>query len=140
MIGSLNKFKKTAEKDIEVFTDNIEKLRIKRLNPKKMTVEEKETLINLFRRPTSSRFITDKDQKFMTETIKDLPFFIRFTKEQKLFILENSELVLCKGGDLLFEEGDIGTSMYVLLLGSVNVMKKARHPLTNQMVYKVNSL
>lgn len=62
-------------------------------------------------------------KKFILALFNKIPFFAKFKPEMQLFIFKNCKVVVRKRGEWLFKEGDMGDSMYVILSGSINVLK-----------------
>lgn len=56
-----------------------------------------------------------------------VPFFKRFTTEQRVEICRVSELVTLWGLSVLFKQGDIGEAFYVVLSGTVNILIEVHH-------------
>ena len=85
--------------------------------------------------------MSKKDYKFIQEEfdqvddlIKNLPFFIKFSKYTRQLIAQNSRIIQRPKGEFIIKQGDIGEHIYIILYGSCNVLIKRRHPTQNIMI------
>ncbi|MBF0456608.1 MAG: protein kinase [Nitrospirae bacterium] len=68
--------------------------------------------------------IRNYDKTVLAETLKKkYTFFSDFTTEELLKIISISTYKTYKKGDCIFNEGDIGTKMFILISGSVRITK-----------------
>ena len=67
------------------------------------------------------------EKDIIKQFIMKIPFFQKFT-DHELSKLIGREKVFkdCKRGDYVFKEGDDGSSLYVILLGSIDLVKKGK--------------
>jgi hypothetical protein len=66
------------------------------------------------------------DKNFLLKLLEQILFFKNFDSDAVLKIYKNSELRSLEKGDWLFREGDIGKSVFLILAGSVNIVKKTK--------------
>lgn len=112
---------------------------IERLHPRKMTRIEIDFLKGIYKKKPRYRFDEEKEINFLLKVVEDIPFFIQFENQDKIEILKASQLEVQKRGEIIFEQGDTADCMYVILLGSVNVLIKQLHPLKNTLEYTVKN-
>ena len=55
--------------------------------------------------------------------LKKVPLFSSFELEDLLKLKEITETVTCKAGDFLFHEGESGNRAYIIVSGSIEVVK-----------------
>ena len=67
------------------------------------------------------------EKDIIKQFIMKIPFFQSFN-DHELSKLIGREKVFkdCKRGDYVFKEGDDGSSLYVILLGSIDLVKKGK--------------
>jgi CRP-like cAMP-binding protein len=59
--------------------------------------------------------------------IMKIPFFKRFTDHELTKLIGREKIFKdCKKGDYIFQEGDDGSSLYVILIGNVDLVKKGQ--------------
>jgi CRP-like cAMP-binding protein len=66
--------------------------------------------------------------------VRDLAFFTKFNQSIRMVFLSMSKLVTFERGDTVFERGDSGDSMFVILRGSVNVIVPRKRTKGNRVV------
>lgn len=132
--------KRKAKKTCEEFSINLDKEGdlIERLHPRKLTHIEVKNLRKMYQKTPQRRFEEEEEVEFILDVIKDTPFLIQFSQEEKIEVLRNSQLVLKKRGQVIFEQGDKSDSMYIIILGSVNVLVKYVNPNSLAVEYKVS--
>ncbi|HEX4621924.1 MAG TPA: cyclic nucleotide-binding domain-containing protein [Myxococcaceae bacterium] len=62
----------------------------------------------------------------LTQKLIQIPIFRGLTEQEATSIIEMAEETSVKKGDTLFKEGEAGDALYVVLEGSVHVLKKDR--------------
>ena len=63
----------------------------------------------------------------ITKFIMKISFFKKFTDHELTKIIGRDKVFKdCKRGDYVFKEGDDGSSLYVVLLGSIDLVKKGK--------------
>jgi CRP/FNR family cyclic AMP-dependent transcriptional regulator len=72
----------------------------------------------------------------LMKKLMQIPIFRGLSEEEAASIIELAEEASCKKGDTLFKEGEEGDALYVVLEGSVQVLKKDRTG-TNQELAKM---
>ncbi|OMJ79869.1 hypothetical protein SteCoe_20012 [Stentor coeruleus] len=77
-------------------------------------------ILEEYKKPKEKRDYTALLTKF-----SKLPFFAKFPKPIQMMLLEISELVTYKTGDIIIKQGDLGECMFVILNGSVTIHRKA---------------
>ena len=86
----------------------------RRINVKKMGLIQQE-----FGFPPELRAYQQLDA-----SLKHLKFFIRHTEKDRKMILERAKLIHVETRTMIFDQGDIGESMYVIIKGRVAVQIK----------------
>lgn len=66
------------------------------------------------------------DKNFLLEILQRILFFQNFDPDTVLKIFKNSKLRFLSKGDWLFREGEIGRCVFLVLSGSVDIVKKLR--------------
>jgi CRP-like cAMP-binding protein len=61
------------------------------------------------------------DVKMLDRVLKDLKLFKRFDLPMRNIIYKNAEFVHLKGHQVIFNQGDIGDKLYVILKGRVAI-------------------
>ena len=72
--------------------------------------------------------------------LKILKFFIKFDQKTRLYLLKKSNLQEFKPGQIIFNQGDFGNYMYVVLKGAVNVRKIKKGRDGQMQNYVINTL
>ena len=62
-----------------------------------------------------------RDVKMLDRVLKDLKFFKRFDQETRNLIYRNADFEHFKGHSVIFNQGDIGDKLYVILKGRVAI-------------------
>jgi CRP-like cAMP-binding protein len=62
-----------------------------------------------------------RDIKMLDRVLKDLKFFKRFDNANRQLIYKNAEFVHIQGHQVIFNQGDVGDKLYVILKGRVAV-------------------
>jgi Cyclic nucleotide-binding domain len=60
------------------------------------------------------------------KAVGNLKFFSKLSKPVRLSLLRESDYFFMETGKTVFNEGDFGDLMYIILRGSVNVLKKKK--------------
>lgn len=79
----------------------------------------------------------DDENNKKTKILQSVPFFKDFTEEELKYLLQHSSWKRYDAGDVLFREGDIERSFYVILKGAVDVMKKPPHSLIKKTITRL---
>ena len=67
-----------------------------------------------------------RDVKMLDRVLKDLKFFKRFDLSQRNVIYKNADFVHLKGHKVIFNQGDIGDKLYVILKGRVAIQIQSK--------------
>ena len=59
----------------------------------------------------------------MPDTLRDVPFLESFSEEHLNDVLHSSAIVECDPGDIIIEEGEEASRIFILLAGEVDVTK-----------------
>ena len=73
-----------------------------------------------------------KDIELLDSITKRLKFFTKFNKNTRIRLLKTAHLKCYSYGLNLFNEGDEGENMYIIIKGAVNVFKKIKDYRTNK--------
>lgn len=63
------------------------------------------------------------DENNVPETFREMPFLESFSKEHLDQVLHASAVIECDDGDIIIQEGDDASRIYILIGGSVAVVK-----------------
>jgi len=63
------------------------------------------------------------DEENVPETFRDMPFLEAFSKEHLDQVLHASSIIECEDGDVIIQEGDEASRIYILIGGKVAVFK-----------------
>lgn len=63
------------------------------------------------------------DEENVPETFQEMPFLESFSKDHLNQVLHASSIIQCEPGDVIIKEGDIASRIYILIGGSVAVVK-----------------
>jgi len=110
---------------------------ITRQNHRFLTSEEISKLTEIMSRGIRNRIKGVKDEEFLTQIGKHIPFLLQFSIEIQIDIFNNAELIKVNSGEYVFEEKDNADSMFIILKGSCDVMAKQPHPTTKNPEYQV---
>jgi len=67
------------------------------------------------------------EKDVIKQFIMKIPFFQKFTDHELTKLIGREKVFKdCKRGDYVFKEGDDGSSLYVILLGSIDLVKKGK--------------
>lgn len=80
-----------------------------------------------YKKPTEQ-----KDLDLLDSITKRLKFFMKFNKLTRIKLLKTAFLKCYPSGLSLFNEGDEGENMYIIIKGAVNVFKKVKDHRTNK--------
>lgn len=86
----------------------------------KLSRQSVKFILEEFKKPKEKR-----DYVALLSKFSKLPFFSKFPKPIQMMLLEISELVTYKTGDIIIKQGDLGECMFVILNGSVTIHRKA---------------
>jgi CRP-like cAMP-binding protein len=65
------------------------------------------------------------EKDIIKQFIMKIPFFKKFTDHELTKLIGREKVFKdCRSGDYIFKEGDDGSSLYVVLLGSIDLVKK----------------
>ena len=73
-----------------------------------------------------------RNLELLDSIMKRLKFFMRFNKLTRVKLLKNAHFKCYPYGLNLFNEGDEGENMYIIIKGAVNVFKKVKDHRTNK--------
>ncbi len=63
------------------------------------------------------------DEEHVPETFQDMPFLESFSKEHLDQVLHASAILQCEPGDVIIQEGDEASRIYILIGGTIAVVK-----------------
>jgi CRP-like cAMP-binding protein len=63
------------------------------------------------------------DEENIPETFQEMPFLESFSKEHLDQVLHASAIIECEPGDVIIKEGDVASRIFILIGGSVVVVK-----------------
>lgn len=66
---------------------------------------------------------SDPDFELLDSYLRILKFFLRFDEKTRVNLLKESTFQEFKPGEIIFNQGDFGNYMYVILKGAVNIRK-----------------
>lgn len=76
--------------------------------------------------------VSDKDAEIYKSTIMHDPFFRELTREEYKKLIESAAIREISSGEFLLRQGDIGTSMFVILSGTFSVLIKDNDSISHQ--------
>ena len=144
MIRDMKPLIKETGEQIDSYQIEIEQENAFKRHRKKQDIEQPNKGLMSYQLREITEFyekLAKKDYKFNQEEfdpvddlIKNLPFFIKFSKYTRQLIAQNSRIIQRPKGDFVIRQGDIGEHIYIILYGSCNVLIKRKHPTKNIMI------
>ncbi|OMJ91877.1 hypothetical protein SteCoe_5430 [Stentor coeruleus] len=114
----LAKLRRSIEDFLITTVNNISDIQISKIPTMRITEHELEFLLNEFDLPNSMRKYGQID-----DLLSRLEFFNNYDEDLRKKIYELSKIACYRPGETVFNQGDKGETLYVIIKGSVNIIK-----------------
>lgn len=117
----LAKLRRSIEDFLITTVNEISDIQINKIPTMRITEHELEFLLNEFDLPDSMRKY-DKIDSLLSK----LEFFNNYDEDLRKKIYELSKIINYRPGETVFKQGDKGETLYVIIKGSVNIIKTSK--------------